>query len=108
MIVMVSFVLSIAGHHHPLTGFSLLYGTTERMNITNEKEALDKVLAEIEDALQSKDFLSGRSEPSLGDLAVYGALRSIEGLPAHDRILNGNAERPLRLWYDRTKAKVMG
>ena len=86
----------------------MFYGITERMGITDEQEALDKVLVEIEDALQSKDFLSGKSEPSQGDLAVYGALRSIEGLPAHDRILSQDTERPLRLWYDRTKSKVMG
>ena len=80
------------------------------MGITDEREALDKVLVEIEDALRSKDFLSGREEPGLGDLAVYGALRSIEGLPAHDRILfhGENADRPLRSWYDRTKSKVTG
>ena len=89
--------------------FSFLFDgtTTERMGITDEQEALDNVLQEIEDALKSKDFLSGRSEPNMGDLAVFGALRSIEGLQAHDRILNTDIDRPLRLWYDRTKSKVM-
>ena len=88
----------------------LLFSTVERMGITDERQALDKSLVEIEDALQSKSFLSGRDEPGLGDLAVYGALRSIEGLPAHDRIMfhDENTDRPLRLWYDRTKSKVTG
>jgi hypothetical protein len=53
----------------------------------------------------SKDFISGRSEPHLGDLAVYGTLRSIEGLPAHDRVVV-NREGPLRDWYDKMKIKV--
>lgn len=76
------------------------------MKVTNEKEALEEVLQEIEKALESKEFLSGLSEPSLGDLSVYGALRSIEGLPAHNRILV-DADRPLRDWYQRMKSKVM-
>lgn len=80
---------------------------TERMEITDEKQALEDVLQEIETALASKDFLSGCSEPNLGDLAIYGALHSIEGLPAHDGILV-HADRPLKDWYERTKTKVKG
>lgn len=76
------------------------------MQVTDEREALEEVLQEIEKALESKNFLSGRSEPSLGDLSVYGALRSIEGLPAHNRILV-DVDRPLRDWYQRMKSKVM-
>ena len=78
---------------------------TERMNIADEQQALEDVLQEIEKSLGSKDFLSGRSEPGLGDLSVYGALRAVEGLPAHDRILM-NVDRPLREWYERTKGRV--
>lgn len=76
------------------------------MEINDERSALDDALQKIEDALQSNDFLSGRSEPNMADLAVFGALRSIEGLPAHSRILNEQTDRSLRLWYDRTKCKV--
>lgn len=77
------------------------------MGVTDEEEALDKELRTIEEALQARDFLSGRDEPHLGDLAVFGALRSVEGLPAHDRILGNNTtDRPLRKWYDRIKNKM--
>ena len=76
------------------------------MKITDEQAALEEVLQEIEKALGSKEFLSGRSEPGLGDLSVYGVLRSIEGLPAHDHVLK-DVDRPLKDWYQRTKRKVV-
>lgn len=76
------------------------------MQVTDEEKALEEVLQEIEKALESKEFLSGMSEPSLGDLSVYGALRSIEGLPAHNRILV-DVDRPLRDWYQRMTYKLV-
>ena len=75
--------------------------------MTDEQKALDDVLQEMEQALANQDFLSGKSEPSLGDLAAFGALRSIEGLPAYDRILGSDSKHPLvQSWYERTKQKV--
>lgn len=43
----------------------------------------------------------------MGDIAVYGTLRSIEGLPAHDEVLEGrDAASPLPDWYQRMKVQV--
>ena len=83
------------------------------MNVTDEQKALEEALQQIEDTLEevsssvsSQSFLSGKAEPNLSDLAVYGALRSIEGLPAHTRILGDHVTRPVKDWYERTKQKV--
>jgi hypothetical protein len=75
-------------------------------NITNEKAALEEALVTMEhDGLTGRDFLSGTSEPNLGDLAVFGTLRSIEGLPAHTRVIDERAG-PLQEWYGRMREKV--
>ena len=81
---------------------------TEKRGITDEREALERALRTIEvDGLAggANIFISGRQEPHLGDLAVYGTLRSIEGLAAHERVVF-NREGPLRAWYERMKRKV--
>jgi hypothetical protein len=81
--------------------------STERLAIKDEQAALEAVLVDMEERLgPSQTFLSGGSEPHLGDLVAYGALRSIEGLPAHDRIFE--QDRPLTEWYQRTQSKVAG
>lgn len=87
------------------------------MNITDERAALEQALRQIDSALKNAPFLSGKTEPNVGDLAVYGALRSIQGLPAHQRILghdddddgadNDHHHRPLKDWYARMQSKVV-
>ena len=62
---------------------------------------------QIEEGLGNNKYLSGTEEPHLGDIAVYGTLRSIEGLPAHDAVLEGrDAGSPLPDWYQRMKVQV--
>ena len=81
---------------------------TEKRGITDERDALEQALKTIEiDGLLggANVFISGRQEPHLGDLAVYGTLRSIEGLAAHERVIS-KREGPLRAWYERMKLKV--
>jgi hypothetical protein len=90
-----------------LTCLCIVSSFPERLNITDEQAALEAVLVDLEARLgPSQSFLSGGSEPYLGDLIVYGTLRSIEGLPAHDRIFE--QDRPLTEWYQRTQSKVAG
>lgn len=81
---------------------------TEKRRITDEQQALNLLLDRFEkEGLKNGDsFLSGADEPNLGDLAIYGTLRSIEGLPVHDRLIRergGNVGR----WYDRVAAIVV-
>ncbi|GKY95131.1 hypothetical protein MPSEU_000477000 [Mayamaea pseudoterrestris] len=82
----------------------------KRRGITDERAALETALQTIEsDGLAggSSDFVSGRRDPHLGDLALYGSLRAIAGLPAHGRIITLR-DGPLRDWYNRMQAKVEG
>lgn len=81
---------------------------TEKRNITDERKALDEVLVRLEKGLSDgNSFLSGKDEPNMGDIAVYGVLRSIEGLPAHKQVLEGRDEfSPLPAWYKRMKMQV--
>lgn len=72
---------------------------TEKHNITDERQALQDTLQVLEDHLRGDGgegnsdrlFLSSSSSsrPGLGDLAVYGTLRALEGLPLHAAILAG-------------------
>lgn len=80
------------------------YGMTERRGISDERAALDEALNELESKglSNSQRFLSGGDAPDRGDLAVFGVLRSIEGLPTHDRAVV-QREGPLRDWYQRMK-----
>jgi microsomal prostaglandin-E synthase 2 len=78
-----------------------------KRGITDEQKALDKVLTEWEgNALdQGKLFASGTNEPNMGDLAVFGTLRAVEGLPAHSQAV-GQRGVILPAWYDRMKEHV--
>jgi hypothetical protein len=42
----------------------------------------------------------------MGDLAVYGTLRSIEGLSAHKEVLRRDESSPLPEWYQRMRSKL--
>eukprot|EP00527_Entomoneis_sp_CCMP2396_P000161 CAMPEP_0198153962 /NCGR_PEP_ID=MMETSP1443-20131203/66539_1 /TAXON_ID=186043 /ORGANISM="Entomoneis sp., Strain CCMP2396" /LENGTH=311 /DNA_ID=CAMNT_0043820497 /DNA_START=89 /DNA_END=1021 /DNA_ORIENTATION=+ len=76
----------------------------KKHNIVNEREALEKVLQkpvkELENGSQHQasnhQFLSGGSEPHLGDLAVFGALRGIQGTDVQASILK--AQPVLAAW----------
>jgi hypothetical protein len=81
----------------------------EKRGITDERAALMQLLEQLEgEGLGGgKKYLSGCEAPNLGDVAVYGTLRSIEGLPAHSRIFeNRDPERPLSAWYKRMKTQI--
>jgi microsomal prostaglandin-E synthase 2 len=87
---------------HPILPFF-----PEKRNITDERKALEDALATVITHLEGTDntFLSGMPEPHLGDLAVYGVLRSIEGLPTHTEVVM-NREGPLKDWYMRMQQKA--
>ena len=54
-----------------------------------------------------RQYLSGTEDPNLGDISVYGVLRSIEGLPAHKEVMEGREESsPLPGWYQRMKSQM--
>ena len=59
-------------------------------------------------AASSKKFASGSADPSISDLAVYGTLRSVEGLPAFRRIMDNPDNVALAEWYLRVKDRVSG
>jgi hypothetical protein len=96
--------------------------STEKHNIMDERQALTDTLQVLEDHLrngggnnENRLFLSSSSSssrPGLGDLAVFGTLRALEGLPLHTAILAGGTtakttgdETPtptvLGSWYER-------
>lgn len=78
-----------------------------RRGITDELKALDNVLKEWEEngLDKGKLFASGTSEPDMGDLAVFGTLRAVEGLPAHSHAVEQRGVI-LPAWYDRMKEHV--
>ena len=80
---------------------------TGNRNITDEWLALLNVLTilETEGLGGGNEFLSKGPEPDLGDLAVYGTLRGLEGLPIHSEIVH-NRGGLLRDWYTRMKKSV--
>mmetsp|Transcript_23890 Transcript_23890/g.54236 ORF Transcript_23890/g.54236 Transcript_23890/m.54236 type:complete len:281 (-) Transcript_23890:63-905(-) len=78
----------------------------KRIGITDERTALSEALGRFErDGLQGGrlQFSSGLDKPDLGDLAVFGVLRSVRGLDAHDFAIKSRPG-PLKDWY----AKMVG
>lgn len=66
---------------------------------------MNGVLTTLEDEGlgQNNKFLSGKDDPNLGDLAVFGVLRSIEGLPTHAEAVDNRGNGRIREWYNRLK-----
>jgi len=84
-----------------------------KLNISDERAALHTALKQWEEeALNNgtKQFASGRDVPDLGDIAVFGTLYSVKGLPAHDEIIgyddNGD-HLVLKDWYARMAQLVL-
>jgi hypothetical protein len=81
---------------------------TEKYKIANDLEALENVLQTIEDdgiTHSPTGFLSHLTEPHLGDLAVFGTLRAIEGLPAHDTFVIERGDL-LYEWYEQMQSTM--
>jgi hypothetical protein len=51
-------------------------------------------------------FSSGLDSPNLGDVVVFGVLRSVEGLPAHDSAIMQRRDGPIPAWYSRMKEQL--
>ena len=79
----------------------------EKRNITDERAALNQALEELErkGLGDNKQFVSGLDEPNLGDINLFGTLRSIEGLPAHDEVVEQRGG-PIYEWYQRMTETV--
>ena len=83
--------------------------TLEKRNITDERQALHEAILKLEDeglGGGTKQFLSGTDTPNFGDVAVFGVLRSIEGLPAHKEVMAGRPQTFLVDWYQRMKLLI--
>jgi hypothetical protein len=79
--------------------------STGKRNITDAQEALRQALITLEEdglGKGSKDFVSGRALPNLGDVTLFGTIRAVEGLSVHDRVLE-HGDGSLRAWYGRMK-----
>lgn len=72
-----------------------------RRNITDERLALRDALTKWEDeGLGGNKFSFGSNAdaPDMGDLAVFGVLKSVSGLLAHDEEVLGRSG-PFLDWY---------
>lgn len=81
-----------------------------RRGITDEKEALHSALTKWEEEglnNGNSKFGSGKNSPDMGDLAVFGVVRSVEGMDAHTEAIEirGGA---IKSWYDRMQLEVYG
>mmetsp|Transcript_8761 Transcript_8761/g.12401 ORF Transcript_8761/g.12401 Transcript_8761/m.12401 type:complete len:284 (+) Transcript_8761:79-930(+) len=79
-----------------------------KRGITDEREALNKVLSVWEEeGLSSgkKEFQSGTQAPNMGDIAVFGTLRSVEGLPAHKEVIEERGG-VVKDWYERMSGQL--
>ena len=68
---------------------------------------MDDALTVLESAkgLGNNMFLSGKEEPHLGDIAVFGTLRAIEGLRTHDEAVH-NRGGMIPGWYEKMTARM--
>lgn len=77
------------------TYYCCCYYYTEKRNITDERQALYDALQTLEDEISqaggergTDSFLSmSPTQPHMGDLTVYGVLRSLQGLPIHEQVM---------------------
>ena len=83
--------------------FAISKRLKKRHNIENERQALYDAVNEWLGAVGERKFLAGNSEPGEADLAVFGTLRSIEGLTTFDDVM---ANTKLSGWYERMTAAV--
>lgn len=96
------------GSYGHFIGCIFLFLFLEKRNISDERQALDEALSHLEQGLAAaggSSFLSATTAPHLGDVAVYGTLRAIEGLPAHNQAVYDRGGR-IRDWYEQMKVEV--
>ena len=86
----------------------------EKYKINDVQVALEETLVELETNLskQGSNFLRPSSEvPHLGDLAVFGVLKGLEGLPLWSEILGDDNTEPkypdIRRWYESVDNAIM-
>jgi len=89
-------------HHHVIIA---------KRGITDERAALQEALQkwQQEGLLEGNNkFASGKDDPNLNDLCVYGTLRSVEGLPTHDQVvMEDETNLVLKDWYLRVKERLV-
>ena len=79
----------------------------KKRNIDDESEALREAIQKWEqEGLDGgkKKFGSGQKQPDLGDITVFGTLRSVEGLPAFDMALA--TSQVVKEWYGRMEKEM--
>eukprot|EP00501_MAST-03F_sp_TOSAG23-6_P001019 GSMAST32.ASY1.ANO1.1059.1 assembled CDS len=78
----------------------------KKYGIVDERRSLYDALDIWEkSALQNKQFAGG-DLPNLGDVAVFGVIRSLEGLSLHTELLQSSKRTELSNWYTEMKSKV--
>ena len=79
----------------------------KKRHIDDEQKALtEAIICWEQEGLDggNKAYASGLGTPNLGDITVYGVLRSVEGLPAHEFALNSS--EVVNDWYARMEKDV--
>jgi glutathione S-transferase len=77
----------------------------KKHGIDDARKALDDELTVLEQKLQQQEFLDINSSPQdsgglgLGDLAVFGVLKGLEGLPISTEIIEDDRYSHLGRWY---------
>lgn len=90
--------------HVGAAGMSLAHGKIKaKYGIDDERASLLERLALWEDELQGRDFRGG-AKPDLADVAVYGVLNAVAGLPARDDVVA--ASPAVGAWLDRVDAAL--
>jgi len=80
-----------------------------KRKMTNEREALLFAISEWEKyglKSGSKIFLSGLSQPNLGDIVMFGTLFSIQGLDTHTEVIEHRGG-VVQKWYERMQIEVL-
>ena len=78
----------------------------EKRNITDERKELFEILQQWEDHLsQRQDDRRGEgNDVEVGELAVYGVLRGLHGLPVHSDVMSNFAR--IASWYEGLERRV--
>jgi hypothetical protein len=87
----------------------------KKYGLDDVRVALDEALVELESGLKESAassslsktrFLNHSESPHLGDLAVFGVLKGLEGLPILEDILQDDRYPTIRDWFSAMNSQI--
>jgi len=86
-----------------------LFLQKEKLNIEDERQALNEALDELEEKgleMGKKIFISGLEHPNMADITIFGTLRSIEHLSTFREVMENRDSKIAQNWYNKITSEI--